>query len=137
MENIDTQAPHGWTWLAGVDDSGYGRLSVGGKWVAAHRISWLVFRGPIPAALQVLHTCDVRFCVCPSCLFLGTNADNVADRTRKNRIGRVAKLDTDTVRYIREQVARGIPQRQLAHQFGVEATTVHKIIHRKTWRHVP
>lgn len=49
----------------------------------AHRTSWRITYGTIPAGIQVLHACDNTMCVRPDHLFLGTHKDNMADMTRK------------------------------------------------------
>ncbi len=51
----------------------------------AHRLAWIYTHGPIADGLHVLHKCDVRLCVRPGHLFLGTEADNMADRDAKGR----------------------------------------------------
>lgn len=55
------------------------------KTFRAHRYSYQVFVGEIPEGLLVCHTCDVRHCVNPEHLWLGTNQDNVDDMVKKNR----------------------------------------------------
>jgi HNH endonuclease len=52
---------------------------------AAHRISWMLFRGEIPVDAHVLHKCDVTLCVNPDHLFLGTHTDNMQDCVTKGR----------------------------------------------------
>jgi hypothetical protein len=74
-----------WIWTKGSMTSGYGSLRVGDKSAYAHRVSWEVHHGPIPAGMHVLHRCDVRSCVSPHHLFLGTNQDNIADSVSKGR----------------------------------------------------
>lgn len=76
-----------WLWIGTRQKPGYGRLGLpGGKRVEyAHRLSWIIHKGPIPVGLKVLHTCDNPPCVRPSHLFLGTHEDNVADMWAKGR----------------------------------------------------
>jgi hypothetical protein len=78
-----------WGWSGKVNSSGYGIVFFGGRWVGAHRAAWVLANGEIPAELHVLHTCDNRKCTNPDHLFLGTNADNVADKVSKGRQHRV------------------------------------------------
>lgn len=70
-------------WRAGLNL--YGAISYRGKQYLAHRLSWLTFVGPIPNGARVLHKCDNPLCLEPSHLFLGTQADNVADMLGKGR----------------------------------------------------
>jgi hypothetical protein len=75
-----------WPWLRSTNDKGYGRLMMGGKaGIAAHRAAWTVTNGPIPKGLNVLHRCDNPPCCNPAHLFVGTQADNNADRHAKGR----------------------------------------------------
>lgn len=75
-----------WLWRASKNGNGYGTLYFNGKpGDGAHRVAWLIMNGAIPDGLRVLHRCDVRLCVRPDHLFLGTQKDNQADMARKGR----------------------------------------------------
>lgn len=66
--------------------NGYGRFTVASsRKVLAHRFAWEQANGPIPDGLFVLHRWDMRDCVEPSHLFLGTVQDNTDDMMSKGR----------------------------------------------------
>lgn len=73
-----------WLWFK-AQTYGYGELFDGDKHIRAHRLSYEMFRGPIPAGMHVLHKCDVPQCVNPDHLFLGDQAANMQDKARKRR----------------------------------------------------
>jgi len=80
-------------WTGCTDRDGYGRIRFDGKTVGTHQLAWILANGPIPDGMCVLHHCDNP----PCCqteptegfpdghLFLGTHADNMADREAKGR----------------------------------------------------
>jgi hypothetical protein len=92
--------------------------------------------GDIPYGLHVLHRCDVRLCVNPSHLFLGTPTDNACDAVAKGRkpIGeQVSKLTEDQAREIRSSTDR---IKVLMARFGVSQSTICNIRKRRTWKHL-
>jgi len=75
-----------WLWKASGPQGGYGSIRTDGNLKElAHRVSYRLNVGPIPDGMHVLHRCDVRRCVNPAHLFLGSNADNMRDRDSKGR----------------------------------------------------
>jgi hypothetical protein len=65
-----------WRWLGNKTWKGYGYISGHRK---AHREYYTRYVGEIPAGLYVLHKCDVKDCVNPEHLYVGTHADNMKD----------------------------------------------------------
>lgn len=74
-----------WVWSGSHDVDGYGRVGIRGGSRKAHRLSYETFIGPIPSGGCVCHRCDNPPCIRPDHLFVGTNRENIADRTRKGR----------------------------------------------------
>ena len=75
-----------WLWMGAPTSSGYGVIKRKGKTLHAHRVSYELQVGPVPAGLCVCHHCDVRMCVRPDHLFLGTQKDNMQDAVSKGRM---------------------------------------------------
>lgn len=114
----------------------------GQKSVMAHRYAWERVNGPVPDGMHVCHRCDVPACVNPAHLFLGTNADNTADKHAKGRSARGekdgnSKLTARDVVMIRKARASGESFTRIAARYGVWYQTIQDIIAGRTWRHVP
>lgn len=142
-ERVEKQASGCWVWMGYRQKHGYGTIAEGGrrgKMFLVHRVSWRLHFGPIPPETLVCHHCDNRPCVNPAHLFLGTNADNMADMIAKDRQsdragvknGR-AKLTPNDVVKIRELRNSKIPQWHIAQQFGVSRSLIGAIEHRLLW----
>src|SRR3990167_5550740 len=131
-----------WLWRGSINKwtGGYGyAMRSGGVANRAHRVSWELHNGAIPDGLFVLHRCDNPPCVNPAHLFLGTNADNMADMAAKGRHGRTI-LTPDQVRDIRRRLgSRRTPagvRMKLSSEYGVSVSTIKAIKANRFWRHV-
>lgn len=63
----------------------YGRFSFNGTKIQAHRAAYLATHGEIPDGLLVLHRCNNPKCINPEHLKIGTQVENMADRSRAGR----------------------------------------------------
>lgn len=133
-----------WGWKGITHHSrGYGRLNFKSKntTIAAHRASWMIYRGSIPDGLHVLHKCDNPSCTNPDHLFIGTNFENVRDMVYKNRQAKgsyagTSKLNEEQVLEIKSQLSGGIDKKTIAAEFGVTKECVYHIQIGKTWKHI-
>jgi hypothetical protein len=138
-------APDCWYWVGARHKLGYGLLPMLGE-SKAHRVSWRLYHGAIPEGMSVLHKCDVRCCVNPHHLFLGTQTDNMRDMVSKGRgvtkpkfgeASHMSKLTAAQVNQIREAYAGGgTTMKKLASTYGVAVMTIQRAIARTSWRHL-
>jgi hypothetical protein len=135
-----------WLWTACVHSTGYGRFGMGGNEVEySHRAAWRLLVGEIPESMYVCHKCDIRICVNPYHLFIGTASDNMQDASRKGRIlipkeshasdetHQPAKLTNDQVISIRES-SSGLSA--LSGMYGVSKSAIWAARTGRTFRDV-
>lgn len=136
-----------WIWIGDQTASGYGRMRVEGKQVLAHRVSYELHRGFIAEGIFVCHKCDVRLCVNPDHLFLGTQKDNVTDMIQKGRNSRSGAINP--VKHERHHKAKinkqqaaeifqlawfsPMSQREIGEAYGLSQTNVSVIKHGLAW----
>jgi hypothetical protein len=75
-----------WEWLAGKDKNGYGRIWHNNQNSTAHTVAYSIFVGPIPDGLHIRHSCDNPSCINPDHLELGSHADNMKDKSIRERV---------------------------------------------------
>jgi hypothetical protein len=135
-----------WLWTGALVPKGYGSVRDDGpdfKRLGAHVASWKLHHGPVPIGLFVCHRCDVRWCVNPDHLFLGTHQDNMDDMHGKGRAGRArgeaisrADLTAAGVLEIVERRRDGEAVRDIAADFGVTVGAIYHIASGRSWHHI-
>ena len=134
MQNYHPEPNSGcWLWLGNVANHGYGRFcrrkGKRGKiqtfWV--HRFSYQFHKGPIPDGLMVRHKCDVKICINPDHLELGTAQDNMDDMKERNRSAKNekcarTKYSNEEVRQIR--LINGWTLKEIAKLYKMTASNV-------------
>lgn len=155
-----------WVWTAGKFASGYGAVWIAGKMRRAHIVSFALTHGNVTDGALLCHSCDNRACVHPAHLSEGDHRSNALEASRRGRLafgarnGTItrpdrnpmrlhperhvrgqdhpgARLDEIQVRMIRTLYASGgFSLRELGSQFGVDLVNIHRIVKRRTWKHV-
>jgi len=138
-----------WLWKGGrqkrPDGSlSYGIFCVGKKRILAHVYAWESQNGPLAPGQVLRHGCDNPPCV--RHLEPGTQAQNLADMRERGRahFNRFktgtghpnAKMDAGRVLAIRARRDEGASLALIGREFGLDPSTVHDIVRRRTWAHV-
>lgn len=118
-----------WTWAGPIQSYGYGDIHHREGRISAHRFSYELHHGIIDAGGVVCHRCDNPPCVNPAHLFIGTQADNMADKVSKGRQAKgerngSAKLTDAQFHELLELKAAGVRQVDIAARFGVTPQAV-------------
>lgn len=140
-----------WLWTASRYTSGYGQFqSSGGKLTGAHRFSYILHYGEIPKGMVVMHKCDVKLCVNPDHLSIGTTLDNMRDmyskgrhrsiETYKKQLGEKnwnSSLSNSQARSIKIEYKTGdVTQASLARKYGVSKSVIRNVVRGRTYAKV-
>lgn len=120
-----------WIWAGAKHRYGYGACDHKYGDVRAHRAAWVLTNGPIPKDKVICHHCNTKLCVNPFHLYLGTQAENMADAQRDG-LG-CSRLTPEQVRDIR---ASDDDWNELAKKHGVDRNAVWALKTGRKWRHV-
>lgn len=110
-----------WEWTANRHKQGYGFFRLGKRMELAHRVSYLIHKGIV--SKFVLHECDNPCCVNPHHLSLGTQAKNMKDAARRNRMG----YNLTIVRRIRKLLKLNWKELDICRDTGVSRAAVWRI----------
>jgi hypothetical protein len=130
-----------WLWTGAIQENGYAKVRERQKTRWAHRAAYEDLVGPIPPKYDVCHRCDVRSCVNPDHLFVGTRRENMQDAVRK---GRQAKgvdlpqsvLTPEKVARARELRALGMMLKDIASEVGTTKQNIGRVVRAAQWAHV-
>lgn len=127
-----------WIWTSCLTKRGYGDFAMTRLGhVLAHRMSYGLTFGD-PGDMCVLHKCDNPPCVNPEHLFIGTQADNLADMRSKGRYRsrqlsgaehpNAIRISDDVYRDILAARQDGETYRSIGMRFGIGRKTISRII---------
>lgn len=123
-----------WLWRSWIGPCGYGEVSINRKTCKAHRVSWFLAHGSHPTdGSSVCHSCDVRHCVNPAHLFLGTHKENIRDMARKLRAGH-RKLTREQAIEAIDRCGRGETHRAVGFSYGVTRESIRDLVRGKHWQ---
>ncbi|WP_158618922.1 MULTISPECIES: HNH endonuclease [Pantoea] len=133
-----------WEWQRHTNNAGYGKLTINGRGVYAHRLAYQLTKGDLPQGMEVLHSCDNPACINPAHLAAGTHSQNMKDCSAKGRAkmptvivrgerNGAAKLREVDVRSIKRLLEKGWTQRDIAERFGISQSQVSHIKLGRAW----
>ena len=131
-----------WIWIGGLNFDGYGVYSKNGITYRAHRYIWELLNNEKIGNKIAMHICDTPSCVNPKHLVLGTQADNIDDKTKKNRQAKGEKcpssiLTKEQIIEIRSKYKyRVCTYKMLANEYNVCADTIQKAVRKINWNHI-
>ena len=116
-----------WIYQGHIAADGYARTSRGGKTKYVHRIYYEKYKGTIPDGLVIDHLCRVRSCLNPEHMRVTTYAQN-------SRQGYSTILTEKQVLEIRQLLAEGKKQEDIAELYGITQSNISRISTKDCWK---
>ena len=91
-----------WIWIGSTSGDNYGKIKIDGRHRRAHRVSYELHVGEIPADREIDHRCHNTRCVNPAHLRIAThkeNCENKAGAQRNSRTGVRGVVETRNGRF--------------------------------------
>jgi len=130
------QAGECWVWDGSVSANGYGQFWYNQLNFSAHRISYMMFFGPIQSNDLVCHKCDNKRCVNPKHLYIGTHLSNIIDRYTRfpdsGRGYRVSNFNTDEASQMNTLYQQGWNYTNISELFNTTRQTISNIVNKRT-----
>ncbi len=134
-----------WIWTGETSANGYGRFWDGEKKLPAHRWSHGYFIAEVPKGKDACHKCDVRNCVNPAHIFIGSRSENMLDASRKDRLNtntlggssnRLAKMSLKDIYKLKyDDSIKDLTQEELGKLFGVSDVTIRRVLRGVAYRY--
>jgi len=120
---------------------GYAKMTISGKSFRAHRVAYELFKGEIPEGMFILHDCDNPSCVNPEHLHLGTQTENMRERSQRGRAPTAeknhnTKLTEEKAARIKNSLRSGVGIRKLSREYGVARNAISNIRDGRAWAYV-
>lgn len=142
FKNISHESHEKGCWIYTVGTR-YGKIKIGKKHSSAHRYSYEIHYGKIFDEKVICHTCDIKLCVNPEHLFIGTQKDNIQDMLSKERDNRpkgsrnhFSKVTEEQVIGIKELLKKGFGVKEVSEIYKVAYSLIAQIKYGKSWKHI-
>ena len=109
------------------DGNGYGKLAFFGSTIKTHVLMYLHKSGDIPEGMCVCHTCNVKNCIEPSHLYLGSSSDNNSQAWKDGLQPNAVISDSLAKEIFVEGQNHRITHAELGKKYGVTRSIARKI----------
>lgn len=105
------------------------------------RFIYIQMFGEIPEGMVVRHKCDVRACINPEHLEIGTVKDNNNDKMERNRLPRgenvyCSKLNENQVKAIKYLLNKGVSPTEISIDLNIKRKLIYDIKYKGSWSHI-
>jgi len=117
-------------WTRCLNTDGYPRAAINGNANGKiHRVVWELYNGKSAQGYVVRHTCDNPKCINPDHLIIGTNLDNIQDRTDRDRAHGIKQRDVPFIKEMYHSRKYKVPE--IAKLFSVSNQAIYYTIHHR------